>query len=352
MFHVVTDLKRISKLNKLMSSKLREYLTQPETRTITSPGGKYAFKVYFQNLEGGEVRGWATGKSTGDKIRNFFVFGEPGADSLVNIAVQINFPSNRYSKALAGVFVEDESGSVYIAHRGKLTGAGGSFKMLRVLDRLPKPITALDNGQLVALALIGGLEDSTLLDDIFGFAKECRDVVGRMALERDKERALNNPVLNLDLDGAEVLESCTNPELEYLLVLSQYFDEYAGESLRRAIGAGVRAVTHGAVVSALELELRTTGLTRKSVAIDLAIISEGQMNLYEVKTSVSTTDMYTGLGQLLIHGEALARMTKLPIRKFLVVPELPRQSHLTVMVDKFDINIVTYAKYRDTYKFK
>lgn len=350
MFSVITDLKKISQLNKQLGSRLREQLEHVEVRTITSPGGKYDFRVNFERQAGDDTRGWASGKPMPDKLRNYFVFGRPGADSLVHIAVQINFPTAKYSKALAGVFVEDEAGKLYIAHRGKLTGAGGSFKTLQVLDRLPKCIKALEDGQSLPLALISGMDDVTLITDLFSFAKECREIVNQLAAEREWKKQNRNTKNSLSQKESKGSDNITS-QADRVMRLGDYFDEFAGESTRKAIVAGARVVRHGAIVSALAKKLEGAGDARKSLAIDLAVITNKHIDLYEIKTSASTTDVYTGLGQLLIHGEAINDLIPLPVRRHLVLPSQPKLSLKSPMVGKYGINIITYEKAGSGYKF-
>lgn len=132
--------------------------------------------------------------------------------------------------------------------------------------------------------------------------------------------------------------------------LRDYFDEYSGEGSSKGHGGGKRAVEHGDIVKALELQLRQKGLTQKAQAIDLAVVA-ASVDLYEVKTSARTTDVYTGVGQLLIHGECVKELLDLPVRRHLVLPEAPRPSHGKHVTRKGGITIVTYQKSGGTYTF-
>lgn len=348
MFNVITDLKRIARLNMRLGKRLREHLKHVETRTITSPGGKYPFQVHFERQSGDDSPGWATGKHTPDKLRNYFVFGKPGGAHLINIAVQINFPAAEYKKALAGVFIEDENGNVYLAHRGKLTGTGGAFKTLQVLDRLANCISAIEDGKKSVLALIGGLEDVALVSDLFRFAAECRNVVRDLAAERELGKTAENQKV-CETNASELVVSV--PKTAYFMRLSDYFEEFAGESVRCAVTAGVRVVRHGRIVAALAKGLTGKGEARKSIAIDLAVVRNGYVDLYEVKTSSSTTDIYTGLGQLLLHGEAISNQLDLPVRRYLVLPSRPKLALELPMVNKYEINIITFVKTGERYVF-
>lgn len=349
MLTVITDLKRIAQLNRALGSKLRERLPYFETRVITSPGGKYDFKVLFEKGGGEDVSGWASGSLQGDKLRNFIVFGKPGADKLLNVAVQINFPVHKFSTALAGVFLEDEAGKIFLGHRGKLTGSGGAFKALQVLDRLSKCVVAMEKGKNVPLALVGDIEGAEFVDDIFSFARDCRDVVIQLGIERDFQKA--QPIGKFVVGPEDNGSTLSLSDSHRLLRLKAYFDEFAGETTRRAISSGVRTVRHGAVVSALEQSLRANGRTQKSIAVDLVVVAGDHVSVYEVKTSNSTTDVYTGLGQLCIHGDAILEIFQLPVRRYLVMPERPKPSHEASMVKRFDINIIIYNKISDRFRF-
>jgi hypothetical protein len=130
-----------------------------------------------------------------------------------------------------------------------------------------------------------------------------------------------------------------------------YFDEYAGEGTSKGHGGGKRTVEHGDVVKALEAVLRGNGSSQKAQAIDLAIVATAEADLFEVKTSARTTDVYTGVGQLLIHGECIKELFGLPVKRHLVLPEKPKPSHGRHISRKADINIVTYRKEGGTYRF-
>ena len=56
--------------------------------------------------------------------------GDPRTSKWIEITVQLNFPSGIYNPRMAGAFIKDVSGEVFITHRGKLTKGKA---------RLPKP---------------------------------------------------------------------------------------------------------------------------------------------------------------------------------------------------------------------
>lgn len=251
---------------------------------------------------------------------------------------------------MAGVFVTDETGTIFVAHRGKLTKGNAGLKKHKVLREFSsRVIQAKDGKQHSRLILIGALDDVRLADRLWEFAMEAREVATKISLETD--------------DGGEEEEefhSTITPEktdetilpAQRLLKLRSYFDEYAGETISKGHGGGKRTVQHGDIVKALESYLRGTGDTQKAQAIDLALVSKKEVNLYEVKTSAKTTDVYTGVGQLIIHGECIHELLKLPVQRFLVLPASPKEEHARQIRKKAGLKIVTYAKSVDGYTFQ
>ena len=133
--------------------------------------------------------------------------------------------------------------------------------------------------------------------------------------------------------------------------LQEYFDEYAGVGSTKGHEGGTRTVEHGHIVKALEAHQRHTGESQKSQAIDLAVVAQSQVNLFEVKTSAKTTDVYTGVGQLIIHGESICELLTLPVHRFLVLPEMPNKLHTKHIQGKAEVCIITYHKVKGVYQF-
>jgi hypothetical protein len=85
--------------------------------------------------------------------------------------------------------------------------------------------------------------------------------------------------------------------------------------------------------------------------IDLAAIYESRTDLYEVKTSADTQNIYTAVGQLMIHGEGIKTLLGQPVRRFLVLPELPRKDFLKPIAKALDGGIITYRRHNRGYTF-
>lgn len=323
-FSVVTDIAEIARLNKELGRRLATSFKVRRTREITTPSGHHAGTVYFESAVGNDVRAWSP-DSGPIKLTNYLLAGDPAASTWMQINVQINFPAGTYQRRTAGAFVIDEHGVVLVAHRGKLTRKVGLPKA-KVFQRFASlAVEADDNGQTSKVILISSLDDPRVADRLWQFALEAREVATEIASEEedidadDKQNDRRRGGLG---GGRKPTFSPKAPTLR----LRDYFDEYAGEGNFKGHGGGKRTVEHGDVVKALELQLRASGSSQKAQTIDLAIVA-AQVDLFEVKTSARTTDVYTGVGQLLIHGECIRELLDLPVHRHLVLPALPHASH-------------------------
>jgi hypothetical protein len=346
-FKVVTDIAEIARLNKELGRRLSKTCTVRCTREITYPAGHETGTVYFESAEGTSVRAWSPSLRP-DKLVNFLLAGDPTASTWMQIDVQMNFPAGTYNRRMAGAFVTDENGDFLVAHRGKLTKGKAGLRKAKVFGEFTsRTVEAEDQGLTSKVILISALDDPELADRLWKFAVEAREVATRIGAETNDQKE--------DDTGGRTGRSPGGkrpaPPKDPLLKLRDYFDEYAGEGNLKGHGGGKRTVEHGDVVKALEALLRANGQSQKAQAIDLAIVAS-QVDLYEVKTSTRTTDVYTGVGQLLIHGECIRELLDLPVRRHLVLPAAPRASHGKHVTKKAGIRIVTYEKTKAGYQFR
>lgn len=363
-FEVVTDVAEIRRLNKQLARHLSTTFQYKESREITYPAGHHTGTVYFDAPAGTNVRAWSPHIAS-DKLLNFVLSADPQSTKWIEIAVQLNFPAGTYNRRMAGAFVRDVSGDVFVAHRGKLTkGKAGLPKDKVFREFAASAVEAADNDKTSRVILIAGLNDPELADRLWEFAEEAREVATRLGEElhgddqsqsTDKtppDRTVNGgPGAAGGVNGANtgILHSAS--AAERVLKLRGYFDEYSGEGRTKGHGGGKRTVEHGSVVRALELQLRSKGACQKAQAIDLAVVATSKVDLFEVKTSARTTDVYTGVGQLVIHGECINELLGLAVNRYLILPAEPKASHARAISRKADIKVVTYQKNGSKYEF-
>lgn len=181
---VVTDVDEIFKLNKTLGKKLKDILPVKQKRDITSPSGAGNYEVFFESRRDKKARAWAPFIEDDQKLKNFFLAGDPLSNDLLQIEVQINFPAGEYNRRVAGVFVVDPHGSVFIAHRGKLTKGRAGLKRSKVLEGFStQVIEAQDNDKISSVILVSSLEDTEIANNIWEFAKKSREVAARIESE-------------------------------------------------------------------------------------------------------------------------------------------------------------------------
>ncbi|RDI99293.1 hypothetical protein DVT68_00035 [Dyella solisilvae] len=363
-FEVITDVAEISRLNKQLAKQLRGILRHKESREITSPAGHRTGTVYFEAPAGSGVRAWSP-RIESDKLLNLVLSADPGSTKWIEITVQLNFPAGTYNRRMAGAFVKDGSGDVFVAHRGKLTKGNAGLPKNKVFREFAaSTVEAADNGKTSRVILIAGLKDPELADRLWEFAEEAREVATRLGEELHGDgqsqptrgaqsggAVIARPGGSGGASGKDARDQKPGPPAERLLKLRGYFDEYSGEGRTKGHGGGKRTVEHGAVVRDLEHSLRSEGSSQKAQAIDLAIVAKSKVNLFEVKTSTRPTDVYTGVGQLVIHGECIKELLGLAVKRYLVLPGEPKASHCRAISGKADIKVVTYQKKGSKYRF-
>ncbi|WP_080693437.1 hypothetical protein [Pseudomonas chlororaphis] len=363
-FEVVTDVAEISRLNKQLAKQLRATLQYKENREITYPAGHHTGTVYFEAPAGTSVRAWSPHSAPG-KLLNFVLSADPGSTKWIEIAVQLNFPEGSYNRRMAGAFVRDGSGDIFVAHRGKLTKGNAGLPKGKVFREFAaSTVEASDNGKISRVILIAGLKAPDLADRLWEFAEEAREVATRLGEELHGDgqgQSTGGPLSGGTVvggpggsAGASAGDADGQPPAspaERLLTLRGYFDEYSGEGRTKGHGGGKRTVEHGAIVRALERLLRSKGRSQKAQAVDLVIVATSKIDLFEVKTTARTTDVYTGVGQLIIHGECIKELLGPAVKRYLVLPGEPKASHSRAISSKTDITIVTCQKKGSKYQF-
>jgi len=349
-FQVVTDVNEIATLNERLARQLAKTFKHQEVREITYPAGHHTGDVFFERKRGTGVRAWSPGKGKG-KLLNFMLVGDPGIAKWMQIDVQLNFPAKKYNRKMAGAFVRDSSGAAFVAHRGKLTkGKAGLPKEQVFREFASRVVEAEDDGRLSRVILVGGLEDKDLADRLWSFAEEAREVATRLGAELHGAPTATDPAKSKP-QAAKRGSGGSQTTLQQLMKLRSYFDEYSGNGSFKGHGGGTRTVEHGDIVRALEAHLASRGETQKAQAIDLAVVTAEKVDLFEVKTSARTTDVYTAVGQLLIHGGSISDLLKKPVQRFVVLPEAPSSEHAKQMRRKAGLSIITFEKRNGTYVF-
>lgn len=255
---------------------------------------------------------------------------DPNEISMVNIIVEINTEYQGYDRRVAGAFVHDGNNNIYLTHSGKVAGGRkgvgkegfwNSYRGNQIVT-----ITWPDRIETEAIC-IGKLGNKNLPRQIAHFVKEVarfkKHIVSGKIKVRKEPALLDNPTFDPEFSGKR-------------------------KGYRRK-GPIESKCDHGRIVSALNDELESRGLkTANDRPRDLYVYnSKKNMDiLFEVKTDLSSSSIYSSIGQLMYHG---ASQEPAPTR-VLVIPGVPDKKTRRIL-NRLEIEVMEYSWEEDKPKF-
>ena len=232
---------------------------------------------------------------------------DPRKTASLDIAVEINPRHEGTDLLVAGAFAKDERGTVHLCHNGKIgggqKGVGKSAFFRHYAYRGLEEM--LHKDRLVDVVDLGPITSPRLPRRVARFAH----VVARIKEVCAKEQ-----------EAAETgVRGTPKP------VIPTFSPEFSGKRSAFSVSRRIEAkADHGLVVDALEAVVKRGGhLAYNDGARDLFVLDKrNRMSvLFEVKTDVTTTSIYTAVGQLLLNGGAGPRAPKM----VLVLPDKPKR---------------------------
>ncbi|TLS68645.1 hypothetical protein FEF65_02765 [Mariprofundus erugo] len=338
MYIEVTDTEQIVSAQEAMQANLKKQFPYRQKRVIGWPSGHFEGEVRFTGKRGGETNWWYTGFSEDEQSAyNLFGRGDPETSQLLLIDLQFNFPIDSFNRKQGGVFVQDvASGKVILGHRGIVTRGKSRVPrelLLQEADVTPVTIASEEKPNQVNVLLISPIDNASLGKQISEFATEIRRAAylvmdpNHVAETAKKKKSGSSPAKS-PLDAA----------------LSDYFDEFTGKTVIRRSSQVTMNCRHGSVVKALREALEPRGTVYKSQAIDLAVETEKEVLLYEVKTGSDSQSIYTGIGQLYFHAAALTRKFRgKKVIRHLVIPYAPAAANREKVCKELGIEIITFT---------
>jgi hypothetical protein len=289
MFTHLESSQEIQKAQKILEKTLRSQLKQRKTKNIGYPGGTtYDATVYTD----GEYWFHTTDHKSKDVLtpRRLNWFGLYRDELDLQISVEMNVAYEGRKDRVAGFFARDnDSGQIYLMHSGRV---GGGTKGV---------------GKTAFLAW-GDLRPV----DVFDGKGEVRSGVVVMpvngnAAVRPLVRYLKSIVqFKLDVRAGKL----ETPEFKLKeKLLSEFYKESRGHRKGKRKANFDYISRHGEVVDVLNewrkgKPLPSGGRIIKTVLIDLGVaVGSKLVEVFEVKTSSARQDIYTAIGQLLVHGD-------------------------------------------------
>lgn len=288
MFSLIESKAEIAKAERKLEASFRRDFKQKATRNIGYPGGTtFAAQVVTNGL----YWYWAADhdllEAPNPRRLNWFGVFQDNHD--LQISVEINTPFEGANGKIAGFFARDnETGSVYLFHSGRVGGGTAGVSKTAFLtwsgQRLVEVFDSSGNTRDGVLVMpVEGLASTRsaihYVEKIVGFKKAVR--AGETSTQIFKEREQQ---------------------------LADYYAESRGRRKGTRNSDFDYVSRHGEVVDALHEWRKTAGLDTgcrlvKNVLIDLGVSLGGSLcEIYEVKTSSMRPDIYTAIGQLLVHG--------------------------------------------------
>lgn len=232
---------------------------------------------------------WWIAEDSGNRYWNAFGTGEPKWDTSYShsITCEINPPYEGIDRRIAGVFAKDPDDKLHLLHRGKLGGGKpGIGKALFIKEFTGTWEEVEDGTEFTKLALVASFENPRFAEQIADFVHEVERI--KVAPSTIKAPALLAPVFR---------------------------DEFFGTKKLSSIGSRTLANSdHGLVVNTLAKNLKDKGFAVGNTRnVDLFILdSAGNPTvMFEVKTDLTSTQVYEAVGQLYFHSAKLGAKCRL-----------------------------------------
>lgn len=289
MIEIVTDRKLITKYQKLFVQKLKTVCNKKISCNLGFQGDSFSSPVFYSP----EFDFWFAAYENENRYWNAFGVGEPTEGKNTSISVEINFPYEGINRNIGGAFGHNNKGEVLLLHRGKIGGGRiGVGKQLFFDNLRGDLVTADDDGIDTEFFVIGSINSKLFPSQISNFIIEVQRIKNLVTEKSNDFSAL----------------------LEY-----NYTAEHSGTSKIKKISTTIIERTHGIIVNSLAKILEEDGYSiGNDRNRDLFIHKNGKINtLFEIKTSSSTQDLYSAVGQLLIYSIPI----KTKVNLCLVLPE-------------------------------
>ena len=282
-------------------------------KTGTAIGARVGFRGGLVDTEVNwhrSVRMWSLLEADRWAKGNFWCsFGleDPRKPGSLDITVEINPRHEGTDLVVGGAFAKDERGVVHLCHNGRIgggqEGVGKSAFFRHYSD-------------------CGGLEEmfySEKLADVVDLGPITSPRLPRRVARFAREVARIKEVCAKEQEGGTAVRGMTNP------VIPTFSPEFSGRRSAFSVSRRIEAkADHGLVVDALEAAVKRGGQRAyNDGARDLFVLDNGNRMsvLFEVKTDVTTTSIYTAVGQLLLNGGVRPSAPRL----VLVLPAKPNQ---------------------------
>lgn len=326
MFTLIESKKEIAKVQRKLESSIRRDFKTTTIRDIGYPGGTTFDASVFTD---GTYWYWSSDHNSKDiaNPRRLNWFGLFKNEGRLHISVEINTAYEGRNDQVAGFFARDnDTGSIYLLHSGRVGGGTkgvGQSAFLTWSDQ--RPVDVVDSS--------GSLRKGVLVMPIDGIAAS-RSAVRYIDIIVQFKLAVRAG----DMETREFHRK------------KKEFDDFYSEARGRRIGRRSAEIDylsrHGEVVDALNA-WRTSdllpkgGRVVKNALIDMGVtVGRDLVEVFEVKTSTARSDLYTAIGQLMVHGAAAdcRRVIVLPHKEIIASDLKAALQRLRIELLKFKLD--------------
>lgn len=293
--------------------------------TIGWRGGNIKTNVLWNE----KLRLWSCFEQEIADNRYWCAFGveDPSKKTHLIITCEINFPKKGFNSKVAGLFVRDDSGNIYVTHSGNLRGGRKGISKSKFIPFVERDLfvdVTLEDGTEYERILIGRLEDPDLPTQVNNFVKRVYEF---------KEKAVSG-------------EAMTPVPVS----TKKFSPEFSGSREGYSVTGIIKSkCNHGIIVDELYNSVKEKGFEAANDFRDLYIYRDANpmTMLFEVKTDVCTSSIYTAIGQLNYYSAFYTPSPKL----VMVLPSKPKKetkdilNHLGIEVMQYKLNKGTVIFY-------
>lgn len=320
MLSLIKDADLIAKAQKRLVETIRREFRTTLTKNIGYPGGTTRDARMFTD---GTHWFWSSDLDQADapNPRRLNWFGILRKGTHQEITVEINTAYSGRNDQVAGFFARDSrSGTVYLLHSGRVGGGTkGVSKAAFLTWSNEPPVQAVDSA--------GGCRDGIVVMPIEGISATRSAVRYVDIVARFKEAVRGGEITSAEFRRSKAA-----------------FEKFYSEGRGRRTGTRSSKIDylsrHGDVVDALRSWRESRAMPHgarivKNVYVDLGVEVDGELlEVFEVKTSTSRSDLYAAVGQLLVHGDSSA------CKRVLVIPEKETVApDLSDAIDRLEIEV-------------
>ena len=166
----------IKEAQEKLINNLESYVDEKVFLTIGFQGETIERTISWSN----NLRIWFFSETLkGSRYVNAFGIDKPKRNAHISNVCEINFPLKGINRRIGAAIAQDDKGSIYIIHRGKIGGGrSGIGKSLFEENYRGKLISVDDGGDEKTMALIGELNSPNISNEIVNFVYEVNRIKG------------------------------------------------------------------------------------------------------------------------------------------------------------------------------